>query len=199
MKRFIFYILLLFVLGCTRYKSFSNKYFSLTVPNEFIIDSINLGEYNLTKFPDRQLISKGDSDIYSFSFYSNKKNFRERKGVTISNSIIENKDNKDYKKVILEEIRKQNKFFSQGNNKNYEIIIPLKDTVIKNRKYSYFLYQYDYSNNTEIDTIKKGRLFIERNEKIHDLDLKFDSKDNSSMQKQFNELLSIVETIKFKK
>lgn len=190
---------MLSIMACKKDKSFHNKYFDLTVSEEYSIDSIDFGEYNATKFPDRELIFEEDPNSYCFSFYINNKNFEERKGITLYNTVIKNNSNKSYKEVVFDEIKKQESVFKQGKNKNYKVISTLKDTLIQNQKYSYYSYQYDNLNNTNFNTIKYIRLFTEKKQKIHDIDLKLDSKDNSSLQHQFNELLNIVKTVNFKK
>nr|WP_315188154.1 hypothetical protein [uncultured Flavobacterium sp.] len=199
MKQYIFYILLLFIFGCAKNKSFNNKYFSLSVPAAFIIDSINIGEYSSTKFPGRELISAKDSESYIYSFYSDNKNSKERKGFTIPCTVMQNNLKVNYNEIILRELEKQKKYFSQNVNQNFEVLIPLKDTIVKNQKYSYYIYQYNNSDNKDVIKIKRARLFTKVNEKIHDIDLVFNSKDKSPVQIQFNELFSIVNTITFRK
>ncbi|MEO7979127.1 hypothetical protein [Flavobacterium sp.] len=197
-KRFIFCLIILSVIACKRDKSFNNKYFTLTVPKEYTIDSINFGEYIPSKFPDRQLIFEKDPSSYCFSFYINNKNFEERKGITLYNTVIKNNLNKGYKEVVFNEIKKQELSFKQGQGKKYKLISAIKDTVIQNQKYTYYIYEYDYLNNTNVKRIKNIKLFTEKNKKIYDIDLKLDSKDNSSLQNQFNELLNIVKTLNLK-
>lgn len=187
-------MLLPFVLGCTKNKTFSNKYFNLSVPTEFKIDSINLGEFATTKFPGRELIIKNDLESYLYSFYLDDKDFKARKGINIANTVMENGSKRDVQEIILNELAEQKKYFSQNEDKNFELIVPLKDTIVKNQKYSYYIYSY----NQDQTKIKRARVFTTAKEKLHDIDLAFNNKDKSSIQNQFNELFSIVNTLTFK-
>lgn len=199
MKQYIFFILLPFVFGCTKNKTFNNKYFTVSVPTEFKVDSINLGQFSSEKFPGRELIIKDDLESFLYSFYLDNKNPEEKKGFSIANSVIENKSKKDDSEIILNELKEQQEYFSQNKSKKFELILPLKDTVVQNRKYSYYIYAYSNLYDNDSNKTKRGRLFIKTKEKIHDIDLVFNTKDKSSIQNQFKELFSIVSTITFKK
>lgn len=188
-------MLLPLVLGCTKNKTFNNKYFNLSVPAEFKIDSINLGDFSTTKYSGSELIVKNDLECYIYSFYLDHKEFRERKGIYFANTVMKNHSKKDVHEIILAELAKQKKYFSEDTYKNFELIVPLKDTIVKNQKYSYYIYSYEEDQTK----IKKGRVFTTAKGKIHDIALAFNNKDNSSIKNQFNELFSIVNTITFKK
>lgn len=199
MKYLIFFMLFIVLLGCEKTKQCENKYFSISVPKEYVSDSLDLGIYTRASFPKRRLIYQEDSNSYMYFFTDKEESFENSKGIALYNSIVENPLNKSLKQLLSDEINSSNTLLKEYGNQNYKVIIPVKECKINTYTAAYYAYQYDKINSSKVtSTVKKALLYCKKGNAIYQIDLKFDNSKNSNIQKKFDEMNSVLQSLVLK-